>query len=782
MARMGLGLRMPEYSTFIRSVRIRYLSGLLIFALASGAVMLALNKISSFRRDVDSLSSNLVELTKDLRNATDFAEKASGNWRAGTRGELATVAGDYVSRIQGKIETLEAQTGTLMPRLSKATQDVLGSSSVNGDLFWSAKDMVRNLNLMAAAITVDDWSPRPIRNQNDLFVQPMLIKARTVMDSERHLADAASDRLLLWAGGLLSVVLLGVAFWIFRPMEKAIRRAFTETTTALFKAEAADRAKSEFLANMSHEIRTPMNGVLGMAELLAKTELTPRQKTFTDVIVKSGNALLTIINDILDFSKINAGQLTLSPAPFRLAEAVEDVATLVSARVAEKNLELIVRVDPRLPPFVVGDAGRFRQIVTNLLGNAVKFTEKGHVLVDVSGEIVNDVAMLKVSVEDTGIGIPAEKLQSVFEKFAQVDSSSTRRHEGTGLGLAIGARLVELMGGEMGVSSELGRGSVFWFSVPMPVHDMNVDDERVPGDVTGARVLIIDDNPVNRDILLEQLRSWGFDCAAAESGAVGLAFLERACQIGASVDCIILDYQMPGMNGADVARAIAGDSRLSAIPVVLLTSVDQVDFSRLIIDYGIAAHLTKPARSAVLLGTIVSAIQNARMQQGTAHFVREQVPPPAPPAPRRAETPVLAPAAGNDLSGGAIDILIAEDNDVNQLVFSQILNGLGLSYRIAGNGRTAIDMHRALNPRLILMDVSMPDMNGFEATRAIRAAEAASGARVPIIGVTAHVLKGDREKCLDAGMDDYLPKPVSPDRLAAKIGSWLGETVTAKTA
>jgi CheY-like chemotaxis protein len=562
-------------------------------------------------------------------------------------------------------------------------------------------------------------------------------------------------------------------------MEKAIRRAFARTAESLKRAEEADRAKSEFLANMSHEIRTPMNGVLGMAELLANTDLTPRQKTFTDVIVKSGHALLTIINDILDFSKINAGQLTLSPAPFRLSEAVEDVATLVSARVAEKNLELIVRVDPRLPHFMVGDAGRLRQIITNLLGNAVKFTEKGHVLVDVSGEVVDGIAMLKVSVEDTGIGIPAEKLESVFEKFAQVDASSTRRHEGTGLGLAIGARLVELMGGEMGVSSEPGRGSIFWFRVPMPVHDTHVEDENVPGDVTGARVLIIDDNPVNRDILLEQLRSWGFDCAAAESGAVGLAFLERASQLGACVDCIILDYQMPGMNGADVARALASDSRFSSIPVVLLTSVDQVDFGRLVIDYGIAAHLTKPARSVVLLGTIISTIQKARMQPGATQFVRE---PPRPlQAVRKIEKPVLVSVSGNDMADGSIDILIAEDNEVNQLVFSQILNGLGLSYRIAGNGRTAIDMHRALNPRLILMDVSMPDMNGYEATRAIRASEAVSGHRIPIIGVTAHALKGDREKCLDSGMDDYLPKPVSPDRLAAKIGNWLGETLTART-
>ena len=275
---------------------------------------------------------------------------------------------------------------------------------------------MRNLGVLAAAQKMDEWSSREIHNQNDLFVQPMLVRARMAIESERRLAEAYSDSLLAWASGLIIAVLAGVAIWVFRPMETAIRRAFEECKALLVKAEAADRAKSEFLANMSHEIRTPMNGVLGMAELLAKTELNPRQRTFTEVIVKSGNALLTIINDILDFSKINAGQLTLDPAPFRLDEAVEDVATLISARIAEKNLELIVRVDPRLPHHFVGDVGRFRQIVTNLLGNAVKFTEKGHVLIDVSGDVLAGVAQLNIRVEDSGIGIPGRQADERLRK------------------------------------------------------------------------------------------------------------------------------------------------------------------------------------------------------------------------------------------------------------------------------------------------------------------------------------------------------------------------------
>ena len=778
------GVRVSDQSSFIRSIRARYLSGLLIFAIACGGIVYAMNSVNSFRSQVDMVGSDIVTLVRDLRKAAAFAETTTTAWRPDTRDALTAAARGHAERLSVLIDHLADAVAEIRPQLSIPAVNELDSASINGDLFWSARDIVRNLRVLSAAQNMDEWSYREIRNQNDLFAQPMLVRARVALEAERRAAEISTDRLLLWSSLLLIVVLASVAMWVFRPMENAIRLAFNESAQSLFKAEAADRAKSEFLANMSHEIRTPMNGVLGMAELLAKTDLTPRQKTFTDVIVKSGNALLTIINDILDFSKINAGQLTLDPAPFRLAEAVEDVATLVSARVAEKNLELIVRVDPRLPAFVVGDVGRFRQIVTNMLGNAVKFTEKGHVLIDVSGELVDGKVQLKVRVEDTGIGIPAEKLETVFEQFAQVDGSSTRRHEGTGLGLAIAARLVDLMNGKIGIESEIGRGSVFWFSIEVPAHEESAPSQSVPVDVTGARVLVIDDNPVNREILLEQLRSWGFDCAAAESGAVGLAFLDRAAQLGASIDCVILDYQMPGMNGADVAKSMCADSRTASIPIVLLTSVDQIDFSRMVLDFGIAACLTKPARSAVLLGTVISAIQKARNMVGQIDFTRDTSQSTA-----RSFTVLRSPAAHEPAredtaatTGVPLDILVAEDNEVNQLVFSQILSGLGLSYRIAGNGRTAVEMHRALQPRLILMDVSMPEMNGYEASNAIRAAEALTGAHTPIIGVTAHALKGDREKCLDAGMDDYLPKPISPSRLGSKIATWLSETEMARTA
>ena len=743
-----------------------------------------MNHINGFRHQIDGIGNQLVDLRSRLDKATVFSEQAARTWTAETRAQLIAAASGHVEGLNAAIAALDGDMSAVRSKLSNYTNDALDSASVNGDLFGPVRDIARNLGELGRSAAASQKAYSEIRAQNDLFAQKMLLSAETAFKREHQQAESETETLLSWAMVILLVVLASVALWVFRPMERVIRQAFAEANRSLFHAEAADRAKSEFLANMSHEIRTPMNGVLGMAELLAKTELTSRQKTFTDVIVKSGNALLAIINDILDFSKINAGQLKLENAPFRLAEAVEDVAALASVRVAEKNLELIVRIDPRLPSFVVGDVGRFRQIIGNMLGNAAKFTEKGHVLIDVSGDVVGGMARLKVRVEDTGIGIPADKLETVFEKFAQVDSSSTRRHEGTGLGLAIAARLVDLMGGKIGIESEVGRGSIFWFSAAMPVHTAEVIEAAVPIDVTGARVLVIDDNPVNRRILLEQLRSWGFDCAATESGEIGLAFLKQAAQMRARVDCVILDYQMPDMNGLDVARAMSGNSTTSQIPIVLLTSVDQVDFGRPATEFGIAAHLTKPARSTALLSAVVSAIQGKSSASPLARRVPdvEGIALPALVAARDPAAPIQQRDGLQSLGGATIDILVAEDNDVNQLVFGQILNGLGLSHRIVGNGRTAVEMHRAMKPRLILMDVSMPELNGYEATIAIREAEAASGTHTPIIGVTAHALKGDRQKCIDSGMDDYLPKPISPDRLAAKIASWLNEPQVAARA
>ncbi len=561
-------------------------------------------------------------------------------------------------------------------------------------------------------------------------------------------------------------------------------------------AKLSERAKSEFLANMSHEIRTPMNGVMGMAELLSKTDLDAKQLMFTDVIVKSGMSLLTIINDILDFSKIDAGQMELDPVPFKLREAIEDVATLVSTKVAEKDLELIVRVEPSLPECFIGDVGRIRQIATNLMGNAVKFTEKGHIYINVEGSVTgegsNAKAQLHFTVKDTGIGIPSDKVSKVFEKFTQVDESATRKFEGTGLGLSITASLIEMMEGKIGVESELGEGSTFWFDINLPVHSEQSGKKRVPFDVSNSRVLVVDDNPVNRSILIEHMNAWQLDSAAATSGKEALAVMNAAISQGISIDCVVMDFQMPDMSDAQAFKIMQTQSALADIPVIMLTSVAELEDGKPFSSLGVQGHLTKPARSSLLLETIIQVLQDkkasAQSKNGNSNissvaFAKQIGDLETTKIDVKPDEASSSNIVGNNLStvkssmhriddSQGVDVLICEDNEVNQIVFTQILEATNLKFQIVNNGKEGVKFYKSVLPRVIIMDVSMPVMNGHEATAEMRRIEAETGIHTPIIGVTAHAIKGDMEKCFEVGMDDYLSKPVSPDALVEKLKKW----------
>lgn len=545
----------------------------------------------------------------------------------------------------------------------------------------------------------------------------------------------------------------------------------------LARSNAADRAKSEFLTHMSHEIRTPMNGVLGMAELLGKTDLDARQKTFVDIIVKSGNALLTIINDILDFSRIDTGEMHLRKMAFDPAEAVEDIATLLAAAASEKNIELMVRIAPGVPAAILGDAGRFRQIVTNLVGNAIKFTERGHVLVELDSQPApGDTILLVLRIEDTGIGIPEEKLDTIFDKFSLADSSFARRLEGSGLGLTITAGLVDLFGGSLSVESEWGKGSVFTVHLPMPLVAARGKIAELPANVRDARVLIVEDDAIYRRILTEQLAQWGFDGHVAEDGGTALAILDAAFDMGVSVDAVIVDYSMPGMNGYQVATAVRADPRFDTLPIVFLTSMGVAGCDREFAAVNGQAHLMKPVRANVLRSTIIDVVRASRRKKLGERLASVE---------RRLPIEMEAAAAieatdgmTSAKSGNAIDVLVAEDNEVNQIVFTQILQATGLRFLVVENGQAAVDAWRQLRPSLILMDVSMPVMNGHQATRMIRQFEtqAGHGWHVPIVGVTAQALDVDRIMCMQSGMDDCMSKPISPELLETKIRRYLGDT------
>ncbi|HET8712672.1 MAG TPA: response regulator [Gemmatimonadales bacterium] len=601
--------------------------------------------------------------------------------------------------------------------------------------------------IIASALTTLAADPLSIRGFVAGITLPVFVSLAT-SDQEHHLAASL-------VVALFTLVMVLVArrahLTLVEHLEVTARLAVSEEAAkraegvmreARDLAERVARARSAFLANMSHEIRTPMNAVLGFVELILDTELSVEQRRALELVRSSSEALLMILNDILDYSKIEAEHLELESIPFDVSKVVHATASLLAVRAREKHLELLAEVAPDVPRAVRGDPTRLRQVLMNLIGNAIKFTEQGEVVVSVSAASTNGQAAIRFAVRDTGIGIAPEHIAAVFKEFTQADSTMTRRYGGTGLGLAISQRLVRLMGGELAVTSEVGRGSEFSFSLTFPVDTAPSTRGTALAALGGRRMLIVDDNQTNRRILREMLAAEGIHVDEASTAADGLAALRGAVARKARYDLAILDVQMPDMDGFQLATAVRSEPAIATTNLLMLTSAGQRGDGERCRELGIRGYLTKPISRADLLEAMGTVLAGSPEEAGTPEVVTRHT---------------IAE------SRRTLRVLLAEDNPVNQQVAVAMLVKRGHEVHVSGNGREAVEALSQRDYDVILMDIQMPEMDGFEATAAIRAMD--KGKTIPIIGLTAHALSGERERCISKGMSDYLAKPFKAHEL-----------------